>query len=297
MDIASFTDPGADSWTATVDWGDGSGEGPASVDPLSMTVSGEHTYTGAGTFTATVCVGDEQGRHCDSFEVTVAETSTQPPETSTQPPETTPPVANADGPYRGREGRWIKIDGSASSDEDGRIVSYHWTADGGRFSNPNIAKPKFKAPDNGTYTLTLEVTDDDGLTDRTTTTVIVLNSAPRVNSGRTATIRTGQEHSLRATYTDPGADTHKTIIDWGDGSQTTVDPSQSPVKSNHRYDKPGKYKVRVTVIDDDGGRHSDTHKVTVKNAKTDHRKKIRDFIRKLLEKLHKHWRYRGGWAR
>ncbi len=69
------------------------------------------------------------------------------------------------------------------------------------------------------------------------------------------------------------------------------------MRSNHRYDKPGKYKVSVTVIDDDGGRHSDTHKVTVKNARTDHRKKIRDFIRRLLDKLRKHWRYRGGWAR
>ena len=290
MVIASFADPGSDTWTATVDWGDGAGEGPASVDALSMTVTGGHVYDTAGTFTATVCVSDEHGQHCDGFAVVVAELSSLPTEKIA-------PVADAGGPYHGHEGRWIRVDGSDSSDEDGRIVSYHWTASGGRFNHPNAAKPKFKAPDNGTYTLTLEVTDNDGLTSRTTATVIVLNLAPRVNSGRNATIKSGHEYSLRATYTDPGADTHRTTIDWGDGSHTTVDPSQSPVRSNHRYDKPGKYKVRVTVIDDDGGRHSDTHKVTVKNARTDHRKKIRDFIRRLLDKLRKHWRYRGGWAR
>lgn len=288
--IASFTDPGADGWTATVDWGDGGGSESASVDDTAKTVSGEHTYNAAGSYTATVCVIDDHGQHCDGFAVAVAAIAAKPP-------QEIDPIADAGGPYEGREGQWIRVDGRDSSDEDGKIVSYKWTADGGRFNNTNAARPKFKAKDDGTYILTLVVTDNDGNTDRTTTTVYVTNVAPKVNSGMSATIKKGQTYTLRANYFDPGADTHKTIIDWGDGHRTTVDPSRSPVKSNHRYTKPGTYKVKVTVIDDDGGRDTDTHEVKVKNVNTDHHhKKVKDFIKKLLKKWRDRLRHRG-WHR
>lgn len=53
----SFTDPGTDSWTATVDFGEG-----AEVLPLSgMTYQFEHTYTVAGSYTVAVTVSDDDG--------------------------------------------------------------------------------------------------------------------------------------------------------------------------------------------------------------------------------------------
>ena len=53
----AFTDPGADTWTATVNYGDGSG-------PQSLALSGKsfslaHSYATAGTFTVTVTVQDD----------------------------------------------------------------------------------------------------------------------------------------------------------------------------------------------------------------------------------------------
>jgi len=52
----SFTDPGADSWSATVDYGDGSGVTALPLTGMQFTL--DHTYTAAGTFTVTVRVND-----------------------------------------------------------------------------------------------------------------------------------------------------------------------------------------------------------------------------------------------
>ena len=68
----SFSDLGSlDSWTATVDYGDGSG-----VQPLLLGLDHSfqllHTYTGAGEFTVTVTVRDDDGGEgSDTVTVTV----------------------------------------------------------------------------------------------------------------------------------------------------------------------------------------------------------------------------------
>src|SRR5262249_46925828 len=53
----SFTDPGADPWTAAVDYGDGSGLQPLPLTGQTFALS--HTYTTVGTFTVTVQVADD----------------------------------------------------------------------------------------------------------------------------------------------------------------------------------------------------------------------------------------------
>ncbi len=55
----SFTDPDADTWTATVDYGDGSGVGPLALNP-DKTFDLIHIYTSAAgsPFTVTVEVDD-----------------------------------------------------------------------------------------------------------------------------------------------------------------------------------------------------------------------------------------------
>jgi hypothetical protein len=65
--LASFTGGVGDAagdFAASVDWGDGSGAGAATVaraDDGSWTVSGTHTYRRAGSYTATVVVTDAAG--------------------------------------------------------------------------------------------------------------------------------------------------------------------------------------------------------------------------------------------
>lgn len=56
----TFADAGtADTWTATVDYGDGSGIKPLALSGNGFTLG--HTYTAAGTFTVTVRVTDDDG--------------------------------------------------------------------------------------------------------------------------------------------------------------------------------------------------------------------------------------------
>ena len=55
----SFADPGADSWTATVDYGDGGGAQPLALSGNGFALS--HAYALAGTFTVTVRVTDDDG--------------------------------------------------------------------------------------------------------------------------------------------------------------------------------------------------------------------------------------------
>jgi hypothetical protein len=85
VSAGSFTDPGADTWTATVDYDDGAGPQPLALNPdMSFVLS--RTYADDGIFTVTVTVTDDDGGvGVDTAVVTV---------------ENLPPVvdANLDGP-------------------------------------------------------------------------------------------------------------------------------------------------------------------------------------------------------
>ena len=65
----SFTDPGADAWTATVDYGDGTGAGALVLSGKTFSLS--HTYAAAGTFTVTVRVSDDDATASRTTTVTV----------------------------------------------------------------------------------------------------------------------------------------------------------------------------------------------------------------------------------
>jgi DNA/RNA endonuclease G (NUC1) len=64
-----FTDPGADTWTATVDYGDGSGT--RALGLAGMTFSLTHLYGAAGTFTVSVMVSDGDATSAGTATVTV----------------------------------------------------------------------------------------------------------------------------------------------------------------------------------------------------------------------------------
>jgi DNA/RNA endonuclease G (NUC1) len=65
----SFTDPGADAWRGTVDYGDGTGESAFALDGKSFTLS--HRYNRAGVFTVTVRIADDDVTSMRTQSVTV----------------------------------------------------------------------------------------------------------------------------------------------------------------------------------------------------------------------------------
>ncbi|MEW6755413.1 MAG: SUMF1/EgtB/PvdO family nonheme iron enzyme [Candidatus Latescibacterota bacterium] len=75
-------------------------------------------------------------------------------------PPTGPPTSHA-GPDQGVEvGATVTLDGSASSDPDGDVLSYKWTApEGITLSDPTVPSPTFAAPAAGTFVFSLVVSD------------------------------------------------------------------------------------------------------------------------------------------
>lgn len=67
----SFTDPGADTWTATVDYGDGTGPQALALN-FDKTFDLVRDYAADGVYTITVTVADDDGgSHSDSFVLTL----------------------------------------------------------------------------------------------------------------------------------------------------------------------------------------------------------------------------------
>jgi DNA/RNA endonuclease G (NUC1) len=69
----TFSDPGADNWTATVDWGDGST--PSTVTTSARSFSLSHTYAAADLYNVTVTVADDDTSVSGSTSVTVAQSA------------------------------------------------------------------------------------------------------------------------------------------------------------------------------------------------------------------------------
>jgi PKD repeat protein len=125
--------------------------------------------------------------------------------------------------------------------------------------------------DNGSYTVTVKVTDKDGGYGSATFKVTVANVPPSVTApaDQNATEGTGQSFSL-GSFTDPGPDGPWAVdVDWGDGSgHTTFNQASAGSLGTkpHTYADNGVYTVSVSVTDKDGGSDSKTFKVTVANA-------------------------------
>ncbi len=233
----SFVDPGADSWTATVDYGDGSGVQGLALSGKSFSLS--HVYAGVGTFNVTVTVTDDDGGVGTGHgEVQVAASNH-------------PPVADAGAAAFGDEGSAVAFDGRGSSDPDGDALTYAWQfGDGGTASGPT---PSHVYADNGAYTVTLTVSDGEFQSEAATMAQIE-NVAPAVSAFAGASLLPGDTYAASGSFTDPGADTWTATVDYGDGTGTEpLALSGQTFSLSHVYAVGGTFTVTVSVRDDDGG--------------------------------------------
>jgi PKD domain-containing protein/calcineurin-like phosphoesterase family protein len=173
------------------------------------------------------------------------------------------PAANPGGPYRSEDA--VRFDGTASYDPDGDALTYAW--DFGDGTTDTGAQPAHTYGADGTYTVTLVVTDARGATSAPVqTTATIANIAPTVHAGGDARTAPGV-YTLHATFSDPGANDAPWSydIDWGDGfsSQGSTSSQSDEISPSHLYVLPGTYGVRVTVTDKDGGAGADQLALTV----------------------------------
>jgi probable HAF family extracellular repeat protein len=177
------------------------------------------------------------------------------------------PSANAGGPYTGLEGRSLAFDGSGSSDQDGDALTYDWNfGDGG--TGTGVA-PSHTYADNGTYTVTLIVTDVHGVASaQATSSVVIDNIAPTLGAllGPTDPIgllNGGASASFNVSFSDPGTlDTHGGTISCDGGSAGTVSVAETAGSGSAtaacNFSAAGVYEVSITLSDDDGGSDSKT---------------------------------------
>jgi N-acetylneuraminic acid mutarotase len=127
--------------------------------------------------------------------------------------------------------------------------------------------------DEGSYTVAVTITDNQGAAQTATTTVTVANVAPTVQpiTGIPASVKVNTAITPSATFTDPGTlDTHTAVWNWGDGTTSagtvTETNGSGSVTKSHTYTTPGVYTVTLTVADADGGTTDRTYQpVTVYN--------------------------------
>jgi len=154
-------------------------------------------------------------------------------------------------------GEIIAFNATGSYDLDGTIVNYFW--DFGDGTNATGVTVEHAYVDNGAYTVTLTVTDDDGATANATSVKTVLNRAPVALFTESAEIVYPTEiiyFNASQSY-DPDGYIVSYYWDFGDGANATG------ITVEHSYAENGTYTVTLTVTDDDGATDNVTATKTV----------------------------------
>jgi len=239
----SFTDPGADSWTGTVDYGDDSGTQPLMLNP-DKTFDLSYIYADNGSYNVTVNIDDgDGGIGTNTVTVTVNNVA---------------PVANAGEDKAGDEPATFTFIGSYTDPGTSDTHTYEWDFDydGVTFDvDASGTSVTNEWTDDFAGSVALRVTDDDGGWSIDTCSVTVSNVAPTITSLvlPRVPVDINEPVTLASTFSDPGyADTHDASIDWGDGIVEELLNVTSPVEQTHNYTSAGVYTVTLTITDDDG---------------------------------------------
>jgi outer membrane protein assembly factor BamB/chitodextrinase len=153
----------------------------------------------------------------------------------------------------------ITFNASLSTPDGGTLISYEW--DFGDRTNATGVITTHSYDDNGTYTVTLTITDDEGLSDTDSQDVTVLNRPPVVSLTESAsTVFTSEVIYFNASES---YDLDGVIVtyfwDFGDGTNATG------VTVDRAYEYNGTYTVTLTATDDDGVSASTSADKTVLN--------------------------------
>ncbi|HEX8684806.1 MAG TPA: PKD domain-containing protein, partial [Ardenticatenaceae bacterium] len=298
-----ITDKGTlDTHTATINWGDGTATEagtvtetpfgpPGSTSGMTGKIAGSHVYADNGSYSVEFCATDDDGgRACDTVVITVRNVA---------------PTVNAGPDQTLNEGDTSTLALARFNDKgtlDTHTATINW-GDGTQV-NATVTESPFGPPgstagangtvsgshiygDNGTYTVNVCVTDDDGAKTCDTIVVTVNNVNPVLTLDKTGAVSTAgglaflgrryvpQTHS--ATASDAGSDDLR--FDWTFlphtatdrttyyNNGTSPDPLPSPGgtfpfsvtdTATVTFPRAGVFTVAVSVRDDDGGTDSES---------------------------------------
>jgi PKD repeat protein len=252
FNLGSFTDAGtADNpWTVNVNWGDTT-SGSFQVNAQGA-ISRNHTYADNGTYTVSVFVTDKDGANSNTitFQVTVSNLA---------------PILTAPGNQSAPEGTSTSFNLGSFSDagtvDNPWTVNVNWgdtTSGSFQVNAQGAISGNHTYADNGTFTVSVFVTDKDGATSNTITFQVTVNNvAPILTGPGNQSANEGANVAFNlGSFTDPGVnDNPWTVnVNWGDTTSGSFQvATQGALSRNHTYADNGTYTVTVTVTDKDGG--------------------------------------------
>ncbi|OGT28300.1 MAG: hypothetical protein A2Z17_07355 [Gammaproteobacteria bacterium RBG_16_66_13] len=242
----TLADPDSTSWTAVVDFGDGSAQVTLPLSSLEGFVL-THTYAHDGMFTLSLRLTDDDGAvSTGQLDVNV---------------ENVLPVIDLPASADAAQGEaWIQAGSffDPGADTWSATVDY---GDGGEANALNLTGKTFRLEhvysEDGDFVVVVCISDDDGQSCQEV--LVAVGNLPPVVSAQGDQINEGATADVSATFTDEGAqDVHTAAIDWGDGSPPEVvtvaqGEGVGSLSGSHPYGDDGDYNVQVSVTDNHGG--------------------------------------------
>ena len=254
LTLGTITDPGNDvvsEWI--VDWGDGF------TNTYNQGGKVTHAYPdGPNDHTIRVSLRDGDGLHSSVAEKTISVVNVAPE------------IVGIVGPRNGDEAQYLSF--TADVDDPAGpfdVLTYEWDFGDGTpvVKGANLSVGRHYFADNGDYTVTLTVTDEDGGRDEFGFDVHIANAAPMTVLSGTRSAVEGMAYELNfGTIFDPGPDTvTQWIVNWGDGSSDVL---TNPDPVTHTYaDGPKQHEIVLSLVDEDGTHERvDTLQVSVQNS-------------------------------
>ena len=248
------SDPGDDILTYTWNFGDGTIRGPNYyLDSI------EHTYDDDGSYVINITIKDDDGGNTTVIEEIVVSNAD-------------PYFYNETDWYGNEEGETLWFTAWASDIfNDEWHLNYTWNfGDGTESITTSDFQTTHKYVDDGTYTLTITVSDGDGGEAVNSSIVTIINVAPTLSVDYTFDYYEGSKVDIDITVNDWGInDVISITIDFGDGSSVmsheVVGTMSQIWEPDFAYADQGTFTVTIIATDGDGASDTLTFEVNVEN--------------------------------
>ena len=194
-----------------------------------------HAYAGSGTYNVVLRITDDSGVANGTAQDRMTVAVNAPPEPRFSIPDR--PVAVSE---------LAVLDGSASTDADGQILSYIWDFGDGATGEGQVVNYAWSRA--GEFTVTLTVIDDSGTGSalQSVSRVVRVDAAPVADAGPDQFVTASVVSFDGGGSTD--SDGNVTSWEWNFGDGATGAGRQV----DHAYERPGIYEVALVVRDDSG---------------------------------------------
>jgi PKD repeat protein len=185
-----------------------------------------------------------------------------------QPPNGTPTPRFYFSPITPAADDDIFFDASASTDSDGRIMTYAWSWGDGRTTVSSEPTARHHYGLAGTYNVVLTVTDNGGLSASTSPMELQVGTSANPTASfvtSPAAPKVGGNVGFNASASRAAAGRTVTTYIWEFGDGTPVLTTSNPIV-NHQFAAAGGYNVTLKVLDDTGRFGVVTNSVTVAAA-------------------------------